>query len=146
MPNNPITWPEVCAVLALWQQQQLPGTVTVMVTLHLGSGETVPLPFVAGADLPTLDHAAGPEEPQEPEPFLPKHYQRRILAALDGVALHKLPLAAEVGDRLYKPNGIRELMEHQMVRKDERYGYYRPDRPPPELANQESEGIVKRLL
>jgi hypothetical protein len=69
------------------------------------------------------------------EKFVPTDFQRRILRALDKKGLKKQELAAEVcgeeGSRLYKPGGIKELMELDLVRNKRGVGYYRPDAPPP---------------
>ncbi len=69
------------------------------------------------------------------EAFVPNDFQREILNALDGRALKKQALAIEVcageGSRLYRPGGIKELMNGGHVVNKRRLGYYRPDRPPP---------------
>jgi hypothetical protein len=63
--------------------------------------------------------------------------QQAILAALDGQALKKQPLANKVcageGTRLYKQNGIKELIKAGLVAHAYGIGYYRPNAPPPGL-------------
>jgi hypothetical protein len=60
--------------------------------------------------------------------------QQNILLALDGKALKKQPLAdivcAGEGTRLYRKNGIKELMTIGRVAHKNGVGYYRPDAPP----------------
>lgn len=67
-------------------------------------------------------------------PFVTTDFQQSILDALKGVALMKDKLAQTVcdgdGSRLYKPNGIKELMEEGLVVRKDGLGYYRPDCPP----------------
>lgn len=66
--------------------------------------------------------------------FVPTPLQAAILEALKGRNLTKDRLAAEVcggeGSRLYRPRGIRELMERGLVKHKNSVGYYRPDYPP----------------
>jgi hypothetical protein len=68
-------------------------------------------------------------------PFVANRFQIDILNALEGRALIKDELAEEVcggeGTRLYRPGGIKELMEVGKVAHKHRLGYYRPDAPPP---------------
>jgi hypothetical protein len=63
--------------------------------------------------------------------------QQAIFAALNGKALKKQPLADEVsggeGTRLYRKDGIKELIAAGLVAKKNGIGYYRPDAPPPGL-------------
>ena len=70
----------------------------------------------------------------EQETFVPNDFQNSILQALDGVALKKQDLANKVcggeGSRLYKPGGIKELMERKLVTNKPRLGYFRPSNPP----------------
>lgn len=75
-----------------------------------------------------------------PENFVPTATQDAILDALAGKALRTDALAARVDcDRrtLFKPNGIKELVQAGWVRHHRRLGYYRPDDPPPELEGDE---------
>ncbi len=78
-------------------------------------------------------HGAG----QAPTLIVPTPFQRNILRALDGRALKKLQLAAEVcggednGNILYRPGGLRELMDRGVVAMKRGVGFYRPDKPPP---------------
>jgi hypothetical protein len=70
----------------------------------------------------------------QPE-FIPNDFQWAILKALQGRALKKQQLAAEVcggeGTRLYRKGGIKELMAARKVANKPRFGYYRPDALPP---------------
>lgn len=78
-------------------------------------------------------------KPEVSEPFIPNPFQIGILRALDGKALRTDPLADEVGDRrkLFRdPGGLKELQRHRKVSHHSRVGYYRPDCPPPEFAEQ----------
>ena len=81
-----------------------------------------------------------PKEARRDEPLT--SLQRAIWEALDGRALAKLPLANEVckGDssRLYKKNGVREMMEMGLVKNKRGIGYYRPDAPPRHLCPHSS--------
>jgi len=70
------------------------------------------------------------------EPFIPTVPQTAILRALDGRALKKTELAAEVfgdeghGNRLYRPRCLTELRERNLVAHKNGVGFYRPDAPP----------------
>jgi hypothetical protein len=72
-----------------------------------------------------------------PKPFVGSRLQIAIYKALEGRALTKQALANEVlggeGTRLYKKNGIKEMIEEGFVVQKDGVGYYRPDAPPPEL-------------
>ena len=70
------------------------------------------------------------------EPFIPNGFQEGILAVLNGKALRTDLLGVAVGDRrrLYRPGGLKELRENGRVGLHSRIGHYRPDAPPPELA------------
>jgi hypothetical protein len=83
--------------------------------------------------------AASPELTVEaPPPFKPPFvltdFQARIFDALKGVAMKKDKLAAKVcrgeGTRLYRKNGIKELLKENLVCHKHGLGYYRPDAPP----------------
>lgn len=67
-------------------------------------------------------------------PFVGTPLQNNILNALNGRALKKVPLADLVANGdwsgFYRPGGIKELMEQDLVRKKSGIGYYRPDAPP----------------
>lgn len=67
--------------------------------------------------------------------FVPTPLQARILKALTNQALAKQALANGVcsgeGSRLYRNDGIKELMELGLVKNRRGVGYYRPDAPPP---------------
>ena len=72
------------------------------------------------------DEESKPDEPKTP-------LQKTILAKLDGKGLTKEALAAACQcepSRLYRPGGIRELMETGEVENKRKVGYYRPDAPP----------------
>ncbi len=66
--------------------------------------------------------------------FIASPLQQQILAALNGEALKKQPLADAVcageGTRLYRSGGIKELMKAGLVARKNGIGYYRPDAPP----------------
>jgi hypothetical protein len=74
---------------------------------------------------------------QVAQQFVPNDFQRAILAALDGRALKKQPLANEVckgeGTLLYRKDGLQELREAGLVAHKNRLGFYRPDRPPADV-------------
>lgn len=72
-------------------------------------------------------------ERKEEGPWTPRPFQQRILAALDGKAMHKRALAAEVGEGLFRAHGLTELRDRGLVLLDLVLGYYRPDSPPPGL-------------
>ncbi|HBO43596.1 MAG TPA: hypothetical protein DD670_06640 [Planctomycetaceae bacterium] len=69
---------------------------------------------------------------------IPSHLQKAILKALDGRALKKMALAAEVcggeanGNLLYRPGGMKELREAGLVQNKRSVGFFRPDAPPPD--------------
>ncbi len=54
MPERPAppSWPDVCALLALWHRAQLPGPPLVEVTLGLADGRQLALPFIPAAEAP----------------------------------------------------------------------------------------------
>ena len=74
-------------------------------------------------------------ELEDVEQLVPTVFQREILKALEGRALTKQKLSLEVcggdGSRLYKKNGIKELMDTGLVSNKRGLGYFRPDKPPP---------------
>ncbi len=133
------SWPEVCAVLARWQSANLPGTTTLEVGLKLTTGTVLPMPFVVctgAASAPVPPPATSQSAPEDDwKPFVPTPFQKAILKALEGKAMHTRALGIAVGDkgRLYKPGGIKELEERGLVEQHDRLGYYRPDVPPPEI-------------
>ncbi len=129
----------MCAILGRWQQANLPGTLTVEVSLRLATGAVLPMPFVAGQTI-QLPTPAVPAPPADDwQPFVPTPFQRAILAALDGKAMHARALGTAVGDasRLYKPGGVQELRERGLVELHARLGFYRPDVPPQEISDAE---------
>ncbi len=66
--------------------------------------------------------------------------QVSIMKALDGRALKKEQLAAECKidpSRLYKPGGIKELMDLEKVDNKRGVGYFRLDAPPPNAVDLE---------
>jgi hypothetical protein len=90
-----------------------------------------------------------PAPPSSVTDFIPSAFQMRILKALDAKALTADNLQARLScDRktLYA-RGLRELMQHDVVRNNRRIGgYYLPNRPPPEYGeflgkNSESETV-----
>ena len=88
-------------------------------------------PFAASVILvDIIREAAG----RDTSKFVPNTLQASILSVLDGRALKKQPLANEVcggeGSRLYRKDGIKELMALGKVANKPRLGYYRPDAPP----------------
>ncbi len=131
------SWPDVCAIIAAWQQAQLPGTLTVEVTLRLADGRQIPMPFVFP---PVPAPQPSPGRPsREEEDWGPTSFQLEILDALEGKALKTDALGAAVGDRgrLYKAHGLQELRDRGLVKHRAGLGYYRPDALPPELQPQE---------
>jgi hypothetical protein len=135
MSADNLTWPEVCAVLARWLSTNQPGAILVEVPLKLADGRTLPMSFV----MPPLAAPAPPQaSADEYQPFIPTAFQKAILKALEGKALRARALGAAVGESaswLYRPGGMTELRERGLVEQHERLGYYRPDAPPPELAD-----------
>jgi hypothetical protein len=81
--------------------------------------------------------SAAIEHRRKSQPFVPNDFQHAILKALDGRALKKQPLAEEVcggeGSRLYRPGGLKELMNAGKVSHKHRLRYFRPDALPPPL-------------
>lgn len=87
-----------------------------------------------------LEKANGrkPSPPAVSEAFIPSALQTCILECLDGNAMRSRPLAKKLHidqSRLYKPGGIKELINEGKVRTHSRIGYYRPDAPPPKFAD-----------
>jgi hypothetical protein len=77
---------------------------------------------------------------EQHQPFIPDATQKGILKALDGKAMKTTQLGQAIGDksRLYKKGRsgvgcIKELENEGLVAYHDRLGYYRPDKPPPEL-------------
>lgn len=72
-----------------------------------------------------------------PEPVRLSERQKCIMEALDGAALTADKLAEVTGysrRSLFKSPGLNELRELGLVRNLDGFGYFRPDRPPPEVA------------
>jgi len=69
-----------------------------------------------------------------PHGFMPSPLQTAAQTALEGRAMKKQALANAVcageGTRLYRRNGIQELIERRLVQHKHGVGYYRPDSPP----------------
>lgn len=90
---------------------------------------------MAAGVLHRLDVAGG----KGPPPFVPTAFQKGILHALQGRALRSDSLGEAVRDRrrLFRhPGGLEELRAQGLVSHHPRLGYYRPDAPPPELADK----------
>lgn len=107
-PNEPDFWDDLPVELAGWHRIE--------------------------AGLASLTEAAEPESHRGPD--LLTKFQRKIIDALDGRALKKEQLAAELKcepSRLYKNGGLKELKERRLVDNKAGVGYYRPDAPPPAL-------------
>lgn len=69
-------------------------------------------------------------------PLVLNDLQKDILAALDGRAMSQAALESHLEkDRrqLHRPTGLGDLRARGLVRLQRGVGYYRPDRPPPEL-------------
>jgi len=102
-----------------------PRRLAVRLRIDLDDGERI--------QTPVPDVSAGEEDV-----FVPTAFQCGILDALDGRALRTDALGAEVGDRgrlFRRPGGLQELREQGLVDNHPRLGYYRPDAPPPQLAD-----------
>ncbi len=72
-----------------------------------------------------------------PEPVRLSERQKCILEALDGAALTGDQLADKTGyskRTLFKSPGLNELKKLSLVRNLDGFGYFRPDKPPPEVA------------
>jgi hypothetical protein len=84
--------------------------------------------------------AVQPQPPQDEDPpFLPTELQERILAALDrkALTLDALALKLDVDRGNLHRDGIKELKKHGLIDNHRRAGgYYRPDAPPPKLADK----------
>jgi hypothetical protein len=124
--------PETVALFALvraWLDHHYPGVSGP----YLGGtvpGDSVPL------HLP-IPACRCNGEAHAPARFEPNEFQLDILGALEGRILTTDALAAAVKEdrrRLYKPGGLKELVEQGWVKNRPREGYYRPDAPPAELA------------
>lgn len=92
---------------------------------------------------------SGPSAPLPgmPNPFIPTKLQKEILEALAQKALRSRPLAKLLGidqPRLYKAGGIKELMVIGKIARHDRLGYYRPDSPPAEYAEQLSQAVDQK--
>jgi hypothetical protein len=77
------------------------------------------------------------------EPFVLSDLQRAILDALDGKGLRTDALAGacDVGRRqMFRKGGLKELEDRGRVSHHPRIGYYRPDKPPPEMECGEDGG------
>ena len=94
--------------------------------------------------LQVVIHINGPVyvglEPPSKTPFILTAIQKGILAALDGKARRTDDLADQIGDRsrLFRKGGLKELQEKGLIKHHDRLGYYRPDAPPKELADQDA--------
>lgn len=107
-----------------------PGKAPRLLVLHV---EGVPDPIT----LPVLSPCCSASAPAESSrTFAPNAFQDRICDALAGKLLTAEQLGEAVGDRrkLFRPGGVRELMEAGWVRKRPGGGYYMPDDPPDGLA------------
>jgi hypothetical protein len=107
-----------------------PGKLVREVRLLLTEGKII-LP------MPTLQSL--PVAKDEEEVFVPNAFQEAILSALEGKALRTDALGAAAGDRsrLFRnPGGLKELQEQGLVQHHKRLGFYRPDCPPEDLADE----------
>ncbi len=134
--------PEALAQLRAAIERDFPGFVPARLTVRSLDDQVIHLPIPRGAPaapVPAPETASSQEEHYAP--FVATPFQEAILRALDGKALRTDALGARVGDRgrLYKPGGLRELQERGMVCNHPRLGHYRPDVPPPQLAEAEGE-------
>lgn len=112
-----------------------PGRVPVRIEIHLHDASTPIMLPIPAPSRNTL-RASNPEEI-----FVPTPFQTAILAALEGKALRTSALATAVHSnesRLFKDKGgLPELREHGLVSHHKALGYFRPDAPPPPLAQDE---------
>lgn len=118
---------KVLDVVRAFAREQFPGEVPERVTIRFSSKRKVRLPLLGEppATAPTPEQA-----------FEPTEFQADLLAALEGKALRTDDLAGVVGcDRrkLFKPHGLKELVEAGWVAHSEKHGYYRPECPPQSL-------------
>lgn len=113
--------------VAAWVAATYPGRLPRRVTVRLDDGEAVSLVVPATA---AMAHQ------QDSGAFSPTPLQDDILDALAGKALRTDALAAKCDtDRrnLFRPGGLKELQAAGWVAHHKRYGFYRPDDPPPEI-------------
>jgi hypothetical protein len=77
--------------------------------------------------------------PIDENTFIPNQLQEAILAALDGKGLRTDALVSKTdsssGQLFKNPGGLPELQEEGLVAHHPRVGYYRPDKPPPQVAD-----------
>ncbi len=120
---------ELFAFCRTWVDTIYPGLKPVHIALTLDSGAEVRLPV---PDVPGLPEST----PETADTFVPSRLQQRVLEALDGRALRGPQIREAVRSTSIlsrHPGGIRELKWYGLVKHDRRFGFYRPDRPPPEL-------------
>jgi hypothetical protein len=94
-------------------------------------------PSAVSSAVAVADHIRSKRrKPKAPKAFIPRAFQLLILEKLKGRALRTDALGNEVKGRrrLFKKNGLRELMRHGFVQNHASLGYFRPDAPPPEHA------------
>lgn len=144
-PEHVPNWADVVALLTRWFQANAPGSIPEgTIQIPLVKKPTLVLPFDVETVLVVPKSAAWTPPEDDYRPFVPSPFQKAILEALEGKALRTDALGAAVGDRgrLYKTNGLKELLERGIVEHHKRLGYYRPDAPPPELqeASQDTPG------
>jgi len=116
---------ELLAAVRAYVAANHPRRLAVRLRIDLDDGERIQMPIA--------DVSASGEDV-----FVPTAFQLAILDALDGRALRTDALGAEVGDRgrlFRRPGGLPELREQGLVDNHPRLGYYRPDAPPPPLAD-----------
>jgi hypothetical protein len=132
--------PEILVMLRAALAREYPWFVVGKeLTVRGLDGQKMRLPLPPAMPVSAASAEAAPEEEEEYVPFIPGVFQKAILKALDGKALRVDKLGAAVGDksRLYKHSGLKELRDRGLVNHHSRLGFYRPDKPPPELANGE---------
>jgi hypothetical protein len=131
MSSNNVTRSLFAAVQA-FLTELYPGEAAEAITIRFADprrrGITLPVPLALPA-----------REPEE-KPFIPSVPQRAILEALEGRAYRTDALSAKArlprSQIFRKPKGgLAELQEQGLVEHHDRVGYYRPDAPPPELAD-----------
>ncbi len=120
-----------------WCARYYPRATGIVLSVVVPDAPAARLPITPA--LPVPDQAPGLPTEQETAAFVPTANQDLILDALAGKGLRTDALCAAAGlerSQLFrKPKGgLQELKDQGLVAHNDRLGYFRPDDPPPELA------------
>jgi hypothetical protein len=144
MSTRPIrTYEQLLQLIQEWVAARLPGRRVTRVRIDLADGDRIQLPVDATDGAGGMGQG-GAAQPAAGEPFVPTPFQQGILEALEGKALRTDALGAAVGDRsrLFRRHArtgqtpLQELQALGLVSHHSRLGYFRPDAPPPQLAQE----------